>query len=163
MYFTIITADQRQKNVAREYKNKMLSIFKEKTWPFYAKETYKRIKKAKTIEEINIILGNNSWTNNTCDSCGKDQYVIISSKMGGQYCQNCLKKALQELAEYTKELIKHADINEILKELSRNTMLIPTKQEKERIKKGLLTDEEIEVVANILKTKIDNKINRGKS
>jgi hypothetical protein len=65
-----------------------------------------------TESQVTAILGNSSWTRNTCNECGKDSEVLIiigeHNRNTGEHtawvCVDCLKKAVV-LAESTIEVM----------------------------------------------------------
>lgn len=59
-----------------------------------------------TPERINAIIGNDSWTNNTCDVCGHNFDVLVRIGQEPDYdtrwsdvCRGCLEVALGKLSE----------------------------------------------------------------
>jgi hypothetical protein len=62
---------------------------------------YELLKKASAEAEIEAIIGNKSWTRNSCSECGKDFDVVIEIGQPEDYesataylCASCLGKAL---------------------------------------------------------------------
>ncbi len=60
-----------------------------------------RTEKPQTEAEVKNIIGNGTWTQNTCDECGKDFEVIINLGNSSDrdipsfnICKKCLKEAL---------------------------------------------------------------------
>jgi hypothetical protein len=61
-----------------------------------------------TPDRINSIIGNNSWTRNTCDECSKDFDVLFRFGQEPDYderwwdlCANCLQEAANFAAAYS--------------------------------------------------------------
>jgi len=63
-----------------------------------AKEIYNELLLCKTIEEVEKVIGNNSWTALRCDSCGAlvEELVKFCGHSDEPYsvCKDCLTKAL---------------------------------------------------------------------
>lgn len=58
-----------------------------------------------TVEEVNKIIGNNSWTRLTCNECGAHVTAVIEVGEPSDYesrtahlCRPCLERALEFLA-----------------------------------------------------------------
>lgn len=66
---------------------------------------YRKLSSAKSLTEkkISDIIGNDSWTQNICDECGKDSAALIQLGQGpdegmaiASICLACIRKALKQ-------------------------------------------------------------------
>ena len=103
----IITKKELIKTVAERWKK---AYFINSKWEYGAdkKEIYNNLieKKPKTELEVANIIGNNSWTDNVCNECGKQKEKIIVIGEPEDYesktayvCEECLNEALKLLNE----------------------------------------------------------------
>ncbi len=59
--------------------------------------------------DITSIVGNTSWTKNTCDECRTDCEILVTigeepdyDSLTASICKNCLNKALKMIKSYEK-------------------------------------------------------------
>lgn len=70
-----------------------------------AQKTHDDILKCKTLDQVDKVIGNSSWTHNMCSNCYEtSRDIMLSTEVnGGEYqmlfCRSCLKKALKILGE----------------------------------------------------------------
>lgn len=58
-----------------------------------------------SAEDINTIIGNDSWTSNKCDECEQDCEVLLELSSYGEHfyiCAKCLEESLKMLKKEAK-------------------------------------------------------------
>jgi len=98
----IITKQEKIRNIAEAWKDQYYADGK---W-LYGEDkrlVYEALVKEqpRTEKEITRIIGNNAWTENICDECGRDVEVLVAlgeKPNWGSHtaciCEECLQKAL---------------------------------------------------------------------
>ena len=68
-------------------------------------ETHAKILACKTLDQVDLIIGNKSWTHNRCSSCSTQtrkkmaNFDVNDGEYDYSICATCLRAALDELSE----------------------------------------------------------------
>jgi hypothetical protein len=90
------------KKVAERWKDQYFYI--DEGWRLFlrqgnAENTYNSIIEAKTLDEVDTVIGNISWTHNSCHGCStftrKALIKFDDGEYTKQYCKSCVKEMLK--------------------------------------------------------------------